>query len=94
MGAMRIVAMAALAAGLGVLGAASAFAADSSQPKKAKDDPSRRVCRTIVPIGSRLTTRICKTQEQWDMARDKSQDSVLQHQTNNQSTYQQAGGPR
>jgi hypothetical protein len=96
MGAMRIVTVAVLAAGLGVLGAASAFAgeaAGTSQPRKAKDDTSRRVCRTIVPSGSRLTTRICKTQEQWDAAQEKTQDGVLQHQMTKQTLLEQASGP-
>jgi len=97
MGSMRMVAMAVLGAGLCALGATGAYAGDgtaTSQPKKAKDDPSRRVCRTIMPSGSRLTTRICKTQEAWDLAQDKSQDGVLQHQRTNQTLLERAAGPR
>ena len=95
MGGMRIITIAALAIGMGALGAAPASAADdgASKPKKAKEDTSRRVCRSVVPTGSRMSGRICRTQAEWDAARDKSQDNVLRHQTTEQTLLQQAAGP-
>jgi hypothetical protein len=95
MGAKRIMIVAALAIGLGGLGAGATQAADghgASKPKKAQDDPSRRVCRNIVPSGSRLSTRVCRTQQQWDESRDKAQDGVLQHQMGPGTTYEQVPG--
>jgi hypothetical protein len=86
MGGIRIITIAALAIGMGALGAAPASAADdgASKPKKA-EDTSRRVCRVVVPTGSRVNSRICRTQAEWNAAMDKSQESVLRHQTNEQS---------
>jgi len=85
MGARHFITIAALAMGLGVLGAGPAFADDAagiSQPNKAKTDTSRRVCRNLVPTGSRMSGRVCKTQAEWDASRDKVGDGVLRHQTN------------
>jgi hypothetical protein len=95
MGGMRILTVAALAIGLGALGSGPALAADdgASKPKKAKDDTSRRVCRSVVPTGSRMSGRICRTQAEWDAAMDKSQDNILRHQTTKQTLLQQAQGP-
>jgi hypothetical protein len=94
MGAKRIMTVAALAIGLGALGTSPAFADDGqSEPRKAKaEDTSKRVCRTVVPSGSRLGTRICKTQAQWDDSRDKTQDNLLQFQMNEQTTMNPAPG--
>ena len=83
MGAKRIMAVAALAMGLGGLWTAPAGAGDGAatqKPKLAKGDPSRRICKNIVPVGSRLTTRICRTKAEWDASMDKTQDGVLQTQ--------------
>jgi len=77
-------AAAAFAIGLGAFGSTPAYARGGG---KAKDDPSRRVCRNIIPSGSRLGSRVCRTQAQWDEARDKTQDGVLQNQMKEQSTY-------
>lgn len=62
--------------------------------KKAKDDTSRRVCRVITPTGSRMTTRICKTQAEWDASQDKAQDGVLQHQMTETTLLERSAGPR
>lgn len=90
MGVRRIVAVAALAAGLGALAEGAARADDglgASQPEKAKADTGRKVCRLVIPTGSRMNSRICRTQAEWDRARDKSQQAVLRHQTTEQSGY-------
>lgn len=82
-------AAAVMLAGTAFVNAASVSAApDTKKP----DDRSRRVCRTIMPSGSRMTTRICRTQAEWDESQNKSQDGLLQHQMKQQSTYQQVPG--
>lgn len=92
MGGMRILTVAALAIGLGALGAVPASAADDGASKKA-EDTSRRVCRMVIPTGSRMTSRICRTQAEWDAAMDKTQANVLRHQSTKETLLQQAQGP-
>jgi hypothetical protein len=89
MGANRIVKACAMAMALGAMGAGAVLpgGAFAKGPKPAKDDPSRKVCRNLIPSGSRLATRICKTQAEWDENRDKVQDGVLQFQMKEQTTY-------
>ena len=89
MGGKRIMAVAALAMGLTTLGAGPAYADEgdgATKPKKA--DTSRRVCKSVVPTGSRVSSRMCRTQAEWDAAMDKSQDNILRHQTTNQTGLQ------
>lgn len=96
MGGKRIITVAALAIGLSAVGAGPALADDgagASKPKKAKDDTSRRVCRMVVPTGSRMTSRICRTEAEWSASMDKSQANILRHQTTKQTLYQQAPRP-
>ena len=53
--------IAALAMALGAIGAGPAFADDTpgtSQPRKAKADTARKICRVMTPTGSRMTSRI------------------------------------
>ena len=84
----------ALAIGLGALLAApaSAFSGDGASKAKAAKDPNRRVCRTLTPTGTRFTTRVCKTQADWDLEMSKTQDSALIHQRDNSG--QSENGPR
>ncbi|HVQ09730.1 MAG TPA: hypothetical protein VMS43_14975 [Allosphingosinicella sp.] len=69
-----IVAASALAIGLGALWAApgltsgSQVTAPAEAPKATATDPSRRVCRNVVRSGTRLSTRYCHTQAEWDAA--------------------------
>ena len=95
MGAKSMMTAAALAMGLGMLWAPPAMAEDSAatqKPKKAKDDPSRRICKNITPVQSRLTTRVCRTKAEWDASMDRAQDSHLQMQTT--PSTNSAQGPR
>ena len=93
MGLTRCVTIAALALGLGTLGTAPAVADDGvKKPKLAKDDPSRRVCKNVVRVGTRLSTRICRTQGEWARSMDKSQDGVLQSQMNDHTQLAKPGG--
>jgi hypothetical protein len=81
MTAKRIVTACAMALAVGGMGAGGLMPdAAAAKDKAKKDDPSRRVCRNIVKAGTRLSTRVCRTQQQWDDAMDKTQDGVLQHQ--------------
>ena len=94
MGLTRIVMIGALAMGLGAVGTAPAVAGDGDKKAKlAKDDPSRRVCKNIVKVGTRLSTRICRTQAEWALSMDKSQDSVLQSQLTDHTTLEKGAGP-
>jgi hypothetical protein len=95
MAARQIITVAALAIGLGAFGAGAAFAdepASTAQPKKAKTDTSRRICRNMVPTGSRMSARICRTQAEWDKSMDKSQESMLRYQSTMQSGEAQRPG--
>ena len=96
MGATRIVIIAALAMGLGALGTVPAVAAGEGpkEPKLAKDDPSRRVCKNLIPVGTRLSTRVCRTQKDWAAGMDKTQDGVLKSQMTDSTQLERAPGPR
>lgn len=96
MDAKRIMTVAALAIGLGTISSGSALAdegAGTSQPKEAKINEGRRICRNLMPSGTRLTSRVCKTKAEWDRAMDKTQESVLHHQMHEQSGVEQGKPP-
>jgi hypothetical protein len=61
-----------------VTGAAATSSAAEAQ-RKTNDARTRRVCRTITPTSSRLTTRVCRTQGEWDESMREQQDSFLEH---------------
>jgi hypothetical protein len=88
MTARTLVTSSALAIGVAALWAGTALAGqnDGSAPaapqgKSAKDDSGRKVCRNLVLSGTRLSTRTCRTQAQWDEAALAAQESALQQQT-------------
>ena len=85
-----VMGIAALLAGTAFVGATGVAAAPDKD--NAAKDRSRRVCRTVMPSGSRLTQRVCRTQGEWDETQDKVQDGVLQHQMKQQTTYEQVPG--
>ena len=60
----------------------------SAETKTDKDDTSKRVCKVITPTGSRMTTRICRTQAEWDRSQSKTAEGVLRHQTNESTGYE------
>ena len=94
MGLTRFITITALAMALGALGTAPAVAGDEAKkPKLAKDDPSRRVCKNIVRVGTRLSTRVCRTQADWDSSMDKAQDGQLQSLLKDHTTYSKGLGP-
>ncbi len=63
-------------AGLTFLVAAPALAFDDGAAKPSKDDPSRRICRTVVPTGSRMIKRYCKTRADWEADAERAQRAV------------------
>ncbi len=92
MGVKSIVAASALAIGFGTLWASpgiasepAAAAATEAQPRAAAGDRSRRVCRNLVRSGTRLSTRYCRTQQEWDEAEDGSRRLLQEGQVEGQS---------
>ena len=47
---------------------------------KSGPDSSRRVCKSLVRAGSHIPKRLCLTQQEWDEAARRVQDSVFKHQ--------------
>jgi hypothetical protein len=83
-----------LAVAAGALLAAPAVAGSNGKARskdKSVEDGSKRVCRTLTPTGTRFTTRICKTQADWDLEMSKTQDSALSHQRDNSGASENAG---
>ena len=62
--------------------------AASAESKADKKDTSKRICRMIMPTGSRMTTRTCRTKAEWDRSQEKTADGVLQHQMKNSTQYE------
>lgn len=92
----------ALTTGFAVLLASAALTtvaggtAAHAERKSTANDPSRRVCRVITPTSSRLTTRVCRTQAEWDQSAREAQESALNHQfdqTRNGAVAPAGGGP-
>jgi hypothetical protein len=54
--------------------------AESAKAKAARDDPNRMVCRSITPSGSRISTRHCRPQADWERDERETQDAALQQQ--------------
>ncbi|HST35485.1 MAG TPA: hypothetical protein VLK25_02495 [Allosphingosinicella sp.] len=80
--------IAALLAGTAFIGATGVSAAPDKQADT-KDPRNRRICRTIMPSGSRLTQRVCRTRAEWEEGRSKTQQGVLDHQLQETTTYAQ-----
>lgn len=85
---MKVIAFAAGAACL-VFGQAAIAATDpanSDQTAAApplKNDTGKRVCRVLTPTGSRFTTRVCKTAEEWQRDEQKAQNQMEQERRGN-----------
>ena len=80
---MRAAAVLAIGVAVALTGATLASvtgAVAAVQGDKAKEEKSRRVCRTVTPSGSRLVRRVCRSQEDWDATQQKTQDGVLELQ--------------
>lgn len=85
----RIGAASILAVALVWLGSGPVIAATGTQAqattKTAKEDKSKRVCRNLTLTGSRLTTRLCRSQEEWDRDAEKAQRDQLDSRFNQSS---------
>jgi hypothetical protein len=84
--AMSTVSKLAMALGLLLAAAAPGFETGAMAEKAKANDPSKRVCHTIRPTGTRMVQRICRTQQEWDDAAKATQDSLLAHQRRNTAT--------
>jgi hypothetical protein len=72
-----------LALGVAGLSTGTAVAQEGATPAKAKTadkSGSRRVCRNIVESGTRLSSRVCRTQADWDKAMLDSQNAAFDQQ--------------
>jgi hypothetical protein len=75
MGAKPFLTAAAAAMGFAALCAGTAIAGgDKSAKLGSKDDPGRRVCRSVLPTGSRFSTRVCRTQAEWDKSAEDAEE--------------------
>lgn len=95
---MSIVAGSLLTAGAAILGTGAAVAgvtaestvAAAQEQANPQQDRSRRVCRTVVPSGSRLGIRTCRTQAEWDEQANEARDRM--EDQNNSSFNANANG--
>lgn len=71
----------------------AATSATSSDNSARSGDTSRRVCRSLRPTGSRLATRVCRTQAQWDDIRKETQEFVQEGQQQGGSRNFDYDGP-
>jgi hypothetical protein len=81
MGVKPFLTAAALAVGIGALWSGAAVAGDDKAKLGTKDDPGRRVCRSILPTGSRFTTRVCRTAAEWDKLAEEAGEGGRKMQT-------------
>lgn len=88
----------AMAMAMGVLLTGTALETGAEAKEAKKTDPSKRVCQSITPSGSRLVKRICRTQQEWDDHTKATQDGLLSFQRNNTDTNDltnfHAGSPK
>lgn len=89
MPAKSILTATALIFGLSSIGATAAAASETSQtpsigtaraPVKPNDRQSRRVCRSEIPVGSRLAIRTCRTQAEIDEEATRTGVSIHEQQ--------------
>lgn len=76
MAAKAIATVSKIAAGVALVLAGNVIAGTTKSPP----DPSRRVCKSLTPTGSRVPKRFCMTQLEWDEAAKRAQDSVFKQQ--------------
>jgi hypothetical protein len=76
----------ALAMAVMLAGVATGLETGAEAKAAKKKDPSKRVCQTIRPSGTRLVQRVCFTQQELEDHARATQDSLLEHQRKNTST--------
>jgi hypothetical protein len=74
MSAGRSITIFALCVGVGLVTTSPAFADDPQN--KPKDDPSKRICKLVTPTGSRFSSRVCKTAQEWQREQDFAQTRI------------------
>src|SRR5687768_7445041 len=58
-----------------------ASSAAAAGPKtRAGGNPAKRVCKMMMPTGSRLVERVCRTKEEWEYNERKAQEGLFQQQ--------------
>ena len=58
-----------------------ASSASAAGPKTREGgNPAKRVCKMMMPTGSRLVERVCRTREEWEYNERKAQDGLFQQQ--------------
>lgn len=70
------IALALAVAGTVSLSAGAAIASQANPIGSAAQDRNQRVCRTVIPSGSRLGERVCRTQAGWDARRENARRFV------------------
>lgn len=79
MRAIALVKMSVLTIGLGAIGLGAAPAGAMASSNASGEDGSRRVCKVVVPSGSRLGVRTCKSRDEWEReARQYQRDADQQ----------------
>jgi hypothetical protein len=58
--------------GASVLWSGAVAAADQPE-KKNSDDPNRRICKMVIPTGSRMGERVCRTAAEWQHDQDEAE---------------------
>ena len=87
-GSVLALGLSALAPNAGAAGEsadATAMAMGQEQPAASKKNPGRRICRMVMPTGSRLPNRSCRTQEEWDREAAQYQRDAEQQRRNHES---------
>jgi hypothetical protein len=82
----------ALAFAVGAVGIGPALASSSegapevtlAQEDSAKKDTSRRVCKMIMPSGTRLGIRTCKSKDEWDRLANQARRDAEQQRLNHE----------
>lgn len=54
--------------------AADPAKADSAQP--IKNDTGKRICKMVIPTGSRFGSRVCKTVDEWRHDEEQTQNQI------------------
>ena len=84
--AKSTVSILAMAVGVLLVGTAPGLESGAEAKPAKASDPSKRVCYTIRPTGTRMVQRICRTEKEWEDYARATQDSLLAHQRKNTAT--------
>lgn len=85
-GRVAAIVVAALSAGVFWSGVAAA----NEAAKSSAQDPSKRVCKMVIPTGSRMGERICKSADEWQRDSDEAR---RQYQASHDGLRDSVGAP-